>query len=80
MDPIQQPIPFVSPSPGMQPSPALQPISSYMFAPGIFFSTDESNSFLSSLDSDTRDYVLKHTDDFRTRADIEECINRLHNG
>lgn len=60
------------------PSPAIIPISSFMFAPGIFFTDTEQNDFLSSLDSDTRDYVVKHTDEFRTRQDIDDCINRLH--
>lgn len=62
------------------PTSAVQPFSSYMFAPGIFFSANESDEFLSTLDSDTRDYVMKHTDDFRSRQDIEDCLNRLHHG
>lgn len=58
---------------------AIPPITGYMFAPGIFLSPEEGDQFLSSLDSDTRDYVLKHTDELRTRRDIDECIARLRN-
>ncbi|MBH1942168.1 hypothetical protein I5677_14795 [Mobilitalea sibirica] len=58
--------------------PIMAPMSSYMFAPGIFFTNDERDDYLSKLDSDTRDYVMKHTDSFRTRQDIEDCINSLH--
>lgn len=50
----------------------------YAFLSGIFPTMEDSEKFLASLDSDTRDYVLKHTDEFRTKADIIECINRLH--
>lgn len=67
-------------TPQVPPNSTVQPISSYMFAPGIFFTPNDENDFLSSLDSDTRDYVLKHTDEFRTRDDINECISKLHNG
>lgn len=57
---------------------AFLPFGSYMFVPGIFFSEMEQNDYLASLDSDTRDYVLKHTDEFRSRQDIEDCVNELH--
>lgn len=60
------------------PSAAIIPVSNYLFAPGIFYSDIDQNKYLSSLDSDTRDYVIKHTDEFRTRQDIDDCINRLH--
>lgn len=48
------------------------------FYPGIFESADEGNEFLNNLDSDTRDYVIKHTEEFRTRSDVINCINELH--
>jgi hypothetical protein len=48
--------------------------------PGIFPTFDDENDYLSSLDSDTRDYVVKHTDDFRTRQDVIDCVYRLHHG
>ena len=69
MDPLQ----FI---PVAQPISSLQPIIG--FAPGVFPNIKESDDFLSSLDSDTRDYVLKHTDEFRTRSDVIDCVNRLH--
>ena len=48
------------------------------FIPGVFSSTQDRDEYLSSLDSDTRDYVLKHTDEFSTKADLMECVNKLH--
>lgn len=54
------------------------PIGGITFIPGIFGSVSEGDKFLNTLDSDTRDYVLKHTDDFRTRQDIIDCVNSLH--
>ncbi len=47
------------------------------FAAGVFSSDMERDNYLSGLDSDTREYVLKNTDDFRTIQDIEDCINKL---
>jgi hypothetical protein len=58
-------------------NPAILPLGSYMFTPGIFDSDMDRDDFLSSLDSDTRDYVMKHTNDFRTRKDIIDCVNKL---
>lgn len=69
------PIPFASVN-----YPVFLPIYAYGFAPGIFIDDSERNDYLSSLDSDTRDYVLKHTDEFRSRQDIDDCIYKLHNG
>jgi hypothetical protein len=57
--------------------PGVPPMYPFTFGPGIFPTIEEGNDFLSSLDSDTRDYVIKHTDEFRSRADIEECIQKL---
>ncbi|MBE5965787.1 MAG: hypothetical protein E7255_02270 [Lachnospiraceae bacterium] len=68
IDPIA-PIPSVIPG---------QMYGAYAFAPGIFPTKEDSDSFLDSLDSDTRDYVIKHTDDFRSKEDIMECVQRLH--
>lgn len=48
--------------------------------PGIFSTFEESNDFLSTLDSDTKDYVLKHTSDFSTRGELMECVRKLHEG
>jgi hypothetical protein len=59
-----------------QPVPMVQSYSSFM--PGAFISNN--SDYLASLDSDTRDYVLKHTDASRTRQDILDCIDKLLNG
>jgi len=47
------------------------------FYPGIFRVTDD---YLSSLDSDTREYVVRHTSEDRSKEDIVKCINELHKG
>ncbi|MDD3172892.1 MAG: hypothetical protein PHF63_04410 [Herbinix sp.] len=60
------------------PSSSIQPNNDVVFVPGIFASYEEVNDYLSSLDSDTRDYVIKHTSEFRSRADIIDCVNKLH--
>ena len=63
------------------PIPSIPPVSmfgNYAFAPGVFPTDKDGDDFLASLDSDTRDYVIKHTDQFRSKEDIIECINRLH--
>lgn len=70
MDPIV-PIPL------SQPSSSLQPVNGALFIPGVFPSVQDGDDFLSSLDSDTRDYVMKHTDEFRSRADVMDCVNQL---
>lgn len=59
---------------------ALQPSFSGFMSRDIFKSPEEREEYLASLDSDTRDYVLKHTDEFSSKADISACINRLHGG
>jgi hypothetical protein len=67
-----------TPIPPTSTNPSFQPTGAFVFAQGIFNTDAEGNDFLSSLDSDTRDYVIKHTDEFRTRNDIFDCVNRLH--
>ncbi len=64
--------------PGGQPIPVLQPTGT--FAPGIASDPKDEDEYLASLDSDTRDYVLKHTSETRSQQDIVDCINKLHNG
>lgn len=71
MDPIL-------PIPPAQPVSTMQSFGGVPFFPGVFASLQEGDEYLASLDSDTRDYVLKHTDEFRSRSDIIECVNRLH--
>lgn len=71
MDPLSSPIPT-------QPIITSQTYGNNLFMASMFASSEEENDFLASLDSDTRDYVLKHTDEFRTKQDIIDCIDRLH--
>ncbi len=61
-----------------EPNTILQPINSNIFAPGVFTQIYEGDKLLQTLDSDTRAYVMKHTDENRTRADVENCINELY--
>jgi hypothetical protein len=74
MDPMQPMQLF----PLAQPIPSLQPFGGFIFVPGVFSSVEEGNDYLSSLDSDTRDYVIKHTGEFSSKADIIDCVNKLH--
>ncbi len=67
-----------TPAPYIQAISPLQSFAGFVFAPGIFESEEVRDEYLSSLDSDTRAYVISHTDEFRTRADISDCVNRLH--
>lgn len=55
-----------------------QPFGNNIFLASVFTNIEEQNNYLASLDSDTRDYVLKHTDEFRSQKDIIDCVNRLH--
>jgi hypothetical protein len=66
------------PIPLGQPIPSLQPFGGFIFVPGVFSSVEEGNDYLNSLDSDTRDYVLKHTSEFSSKMDIIDCVNKLH--
>lgn len=52
------------------------------FYPGFLVNSviplGDEEEYLASLDSDTRDYVIKHTEDLNSIDDIKECINKLH--
>lgn len=48
------------------------------FFAGAFM--NNGTEYLDNLDSDTRDYVLKHTKDSRTRQDVIDCIYKMHHG
>jgi hypothetical protein len=61
-----------------QPILTSQPYMNSVYFARIFTSKDEEDEYLASLDSDTRDYVLKHTDDFSSKSDLIDCVNRLH--
>lgn len=63
MDPNQQVFPFDNVFPAL--------------IPAIFNSVQDRDDYLSSLDSDTRDYVLKHTDEFSSKSDLMDCVNKL---
>ncbi|MFQ9509980.1 MAG: hypothetical protein ACLRZ7_03460 [Lachnospiraceae bacterium] len=48
-----------------------------LFFPGIFTDGNDRDKYLDSLDSDTRDYVLHHTDAFSSRQELEDCVRAL---
>lgn len=48
------------------------------FVPGVFESMQEGNEFLDSLDSDTRDYVVKHKDTFNSKDELISFVNKLN--
>lgn len=62
----------------MQPIFSSQPFGNNIFLASVFTNSEEEVDYLASLDSDTRDYVLKHTDLYRTKSDVIDCVNRLH--
>jgi hypothetical protein len=64
------------PIPPTSTNPQFQPYG--IFYPSHYDPVEDGDKYLASLDSDTRDYVLKHTDEFRTKADIMDCIDKLH--
>ena len=76
MDPLI-PIPAALPIVNALPITSAQP-NNIILIPGIFSSYDEENDYLSSLDSDTRDYVIKHSNEFSSRTELIDCVNKLH--
>jgi hypothetical protein len=68
----------IDPNFPMQPILSSLPYGNNLFIAGIFSTPKDGDDYLNSLDSDTRDYVIKHSDEFRSRADIIDCVNRLH--
>ncbi len=63
---------------GGQPFPGYMPLAG--FVPGIFGTYGDGDDLLSSLDSDTRAYVMNNTEEPRSRQDIEDCLRNLHTG
>lgn len=61
------------------PFSAVGPLYPALF-PGVFDSVQAESDYLSSLDSDTRDYVVKHTGEFSSRDEITKCVNELQGG
>ncbi len=55
------------------------PFGNNIFLASVFVNEEDQNSYLSSLDSDTREYVLRHKDEFRTRQDIVDFVGRMRN-
>jgi hypothetical protein len=44
----------------------------------IINTSSSRDEYLSSLDSDTRDYVQKHTESDCSTDDLRDCVKRLH--
>ena len=64
-------------------SPQQTPYDNLTYVNSLYVSSIQSyaegtDDYLSSLDSDTRDYVIQHTGSRRNKADIIDCINELH--
>jgi hypothetical protein len=70
----------ILPIPPVVPTYLGDPMNNFALYPAFFETEEDSYNFLSSLDSDTRDYVINHTDDFRTKSDIIDCVYKLRNG
>ena len=58
--------------------PAFVPYGSFAFAAGIFLNDEDRNSYLSSLDSDTRSYILNHPEEFGSRQEIDDFVSQMH--
>lgn len=58
-------------------NPMQIPLIINAMVPGIFPTVSDRDNYLASFDSDTKDYIIKHTDDFRSIGDIEECVSQL---
>lgn len=48
------------------------------FYPGVFVSKEDGDDFLASLNPDTKEYVLNHTDEFTTRNELIDCVSRFY--
>ncbi|HHV13774.1 MAG TPA: hypothetical protein GXX75_26250 [Clostridiales bacterium] len=58
--------------------PAYMPYGGIAFAAGIFMTDGDRDSYLSSLDSDTRSYILNHPEEFGTRQEIDDFVSQMH--
>ncbi len=58
--------------------PAYVPYGSFAFAAGVFLNDADRDDYLSSLDSDTRSYILNHPEEFGTRQKIEDFVSQMH--
>lgn len=63
-----------------EPNPASQSLLSNSLIPGMLAANKNSDDYLATLDSDTREYVMRHTSSDRTIMDIVHCVERLHDG
>jgi hypothetical protein len=73
---------FIDPNYPVTPSQSITSLPYYnsIYLSAIFATPQEQADYLASLDSDTREYVVSHTSEFRTREDIDDCIRKLHGG
>ena len=53
------------------------PMYNYIYYPIFFETREDVDKFLTNYDSDTRAYVINHTDEYRTKRDIIDCVHRL---
>lgn len=60
----------------IMPIPTTQALYPLVF-PGISASQQDREEYLNSLDSDTRDYVMKHTDESSSKEDLMDCVRKL---
>lgn len=59
------------------PIPTTQALYPLVFPPGLSASQQDREDYLNSLDSDTRDYVMKHTDQSSSKEDLMDCVRTL---
>jgi hypothetical protein len=56
--------------------PTALPITPILY-PGLFETMEIENDFLSSLDSDIREYVISNPSEFTSRDDLMAFVNRV---
>lgn len=56
--------------------PSAMPVTPILY--GVFDTLQDENDFLSSLDSDMREYVTNNPSEFTSRDDLMTFVNRLH--
>lgn len=54
-----------------------QPFSLSAFAPDVFASAADGEKYLSTLDSDTRAYVMEHAEEFQSMDDILRFVDGM---
>lgn len=66
----------IPPIPPIQPNIAEQ-YGIPNFIPWLYPSSEDRDDFIASLDSDTRAYVEKHPEEFKSRSDVMNFVNRM---